>query len=287
MRILAWVVLCATTVLVVAPALADEKAACLDAASKAQNLRDNHKLVEAREQLRRCAAATCPAVVQGDCANWLTEVEKALPTVVVTAKSPTGADLVAVTVSVDGQALVSKLDGQAVPLNAGLHTFHFEGSAGASIDQQVLVKEGEKNQPIAVVLGAPAAPAVPTTPAAPAPSPVDSGGGSSPWRTVGWVAGGLGAAGLAMGGVFGLLAINAKSNAHCDANNVCDANTASGVKSAALLSDVGWMAGGVLLAGGAALVLLAPRTGHEQAASAQVAPVVMANGAGAAVAGRW
>src|ERR1700733_10293046 len=94
-------------ILVAAPAFADEKAACLDAASKGQRFRDTHKLVEAREQLRVCAAAQCPAVVQSDCANWLADVEKALPSVVLSAKSGTGVDLVDVTVSVDGQALGS------------------------------------------------------------------------------------------------------------------------------------------------------------------------------------
>ena len=117
---------------------ADTKAACLDAATKGQRFRDTHKLVEAREQLRVCAAAQCPGVVQTDCANWLAEVDKALPSVVLAAKNGAGGDLVDVRVSVDGQPLVAKLDGQAVPMNAGLHTFHFEGTAGV-VDQQVVV----------------------------------------------------------------------------------------------------------------------------------------------------
>jgi hypothetical protein len=49
-------------------------------------------LIEAREQLRACAAAQCPAVVQTDCAGWLAEVEKALRSVVVAAKDGAGVD---------------------------------------------------------------------------------------------------------------------------------------------------------------------------------------------------
>jgi hypothetical protein len=159
--------------LVATAAVADDKAACLDAATKAQRFKDTHKLVEAREQLRICAAAECPAVVQTDCANWLAEVEKALPTVVVIAKSGAGADLVDVKVTVDGHPFVTKLDGQAIPMNAGPHTFHFEGADG-TLDQQVVVTEGEKSQKVAIVLGAPP----------PAP---DTSGSSSTWKTAGWV----------------------------------------------------------------------------------------------------
>ena len=257
-------------------ALADDKAACLDAASKGQTLRNAHKLVEAREQLRICAAAACPAVVQTDCANWLADVERALPSVVMTAKSGAGADLVDVKVTVDGQPLVSKLDGQAVPMNPGQHTFHFEAADG-SLDQQVVVSEGEKNQRIAVVLGAAAA-------AGAAP---DAGGSSSPWRTVGWVLGGVGVAGLGVGTVFGIVALSDKNNADCNASNVCKPGTSGPVKTTSLISDIGWVAGGVLLASGAALVLFTPSGTREAATAVRIAPVVTAGGGGLMAGGSW
>lgn len=270
--------LLAASSLVSLAAFADPKAACLDAAAKGQRLRDAHKLVEAREQLRVCAAAACPAVVQRDCAGWLADVDKALPTVVVSAKNGAGADLVAVKVTVDGQPLVSKLDGEAVPIDAGPHTFHFEATDG-KLDKQVVIKEGEKDQPVAVVIGAPPAAA------SGAEQPV---GSSSPWKTVGWVLGGAGVVGLGVGTVFGILAMNDKSAAHCDSSNVCDPGTTSGIKTAALVSDIGWIAGGVLLAGGAALVLFGPHgRGHEAAVSVRVAPTLVAGGGGAVVGGSW
>ncbi len=55
----------------------DEKVACVNAASKSQQFRDAHKLVEARAELRQCVAAQCPAVVRDDCTNWLGDVERA------------------------------------------------------------------------------------------------------------------------------------------------------------------------------------------------------------------
>jgi hypothetical protein len=268
--------------LVTAAALADDKATCIDTASKGQTLRNAHKLVEAREQLRVCASAMCPAAIQTDCAGWLADVEKTLPTVVLTARSGAGADLVDVKVSVDGQPLVSKLDGQAVPMNAGTHTFHFEGADGTSLDQQVLVREGEKNQTVGAVLGA----APPAPAPLPATTPDTTAAPSSPLRTVGWALGAAGVAGLGVGAVFGTIAIGDKNGAHC-VNNVCDPGTVSGIKSAALVSDIGWIAGGVLLASGAALVLFAPSAHHEPAAAVRVAPVLTANGGLLVAGGSW
>ena len=250
--------------LVTTAALADDQE-CLDAVSKGQRLKDTHKLVEAREQLRVCAASSCPAVVQSDCANWLAEVEKALPSVVLSAKGGAGADLVDVKVSVDGQPLVSKLDGQAVSMNAGPHTFRFEGAESASLEEQVVIKEGEKNQPVAVVLG--------------------GGGSSSPWKTVGWVLGGAGVVGLGVATAFGITAMGDKSD-HC-VGSVCDPGSTSAIKSAALASDIGWIAGGVLVASGVALVLLSPSGGREAGAEVRVAPVVAASGGGVVVGGVW
>jgi hypothetical protein len=152
-------------------ARADEKAACLEAASKGQTLRDAHQLVEARDALRVCAREGCPTVVQKDCAGWLEAVEKALPTVVLTAKDGAGADLVNVRVFIDGRALVTSLDGKAVPMNPGPHTFHFEALDGTSTDQQVLLPEGAQARSVAVVLGRPPqTPIVPVAPTAPTPA---------------------------------------------------------------------------------------------------------------------
>jgi hypothetical protein len=263
------------TLLLASSAVADDKAACVAAASKGQRFKDTHKLVEAREQLRVCAAAACPAVVQTDCATWLAEVEKALPTVVVSAKNGSGIDLVDVKVSVDGAPRLTKLDGTSTAMNPGPHQFHFEA--------------GEKNQTVAVVLGAPPPPPK-MTPAvvdtAPASAPAS---GSSSWKTAGWIVGGVGIAGLGVGTIFGIIASSDKSSAHCDSNNVCDPGTVSGIKNAARISDIGWISGGVLLAGGAALVLWGPgkRTETAGAATVKVAPMVTANGGGVVAGGVW
>jgi hypothetical protein len=128
------------------------KAACLDSASTGQTLRDAHKLVLARVQFQICASATCPAGVQRDCVTWLAELDRTVPTLVLSAKDGAGKDLVDIRVSMDGQPLVSTLDGRAVAVDPGMHTFRFERADGTQVTEPTLVKEGEKAQPLAVVL---------------------------------------------------------------------------------------------------------------------------------------
>jgi hypothetical protein len=284
-----------------APSAPPDKAACLAASNKAQDLRDAHKLVEAREQLRICAQQACPGVVAKDCLTWLDAVEQGLPTVVVSAKDPAGRDLFDVKVTADGQPLTSKLAGDALPMNPGPHAFHFELADGTVLDQQVLVREGLKNQNVAVVLGkaapapaAGAAPAGPTSGAQPDTTPAADSGGGIPWRTVGWITGGVGVAGVALGSIFGVMAMSDKNGAHCDASGACDPGKLSDANSAATISTVGFIAGGVLLAGGAALVLFGP-SGSAPASAApasggatlKLAPLVGARDAGLLLGGSW
>jgi hypothetical protein len=108
-------------------------------------------------------------------------------------------------------------------------------------------------------------------------------------RTIGWVLGGAGLVGLGVGATFGILAIADKGAAHCDANDVCDPGTTSRMKSAATISDVGFIAGGALLASGVTLLLL---TGdkddeHPKAARLEIGPVPIADGAGILMGGAW
>jgi hypothetical protein len=271
---------------------ADEKSACIDASEQGQRLRAAHELVEARAQFLVCAARHCPSIVQQLCDGWLAEVENSLPTVVLTAKSALGADLVDVVVTVDGRSLLTKLEGQASPVNPGRHIFHFSLADGTQLDQQVVVKEGEKNQGIAVSLGS----KLPREtmrhgriePPGPPPAAALSGQGSGPWATVGWGMGGVGIAGLGVGTVFGLLAVSDDHNAHCNAQNQCLPGPLSQARSAALASDIGFIAGGVLVAAGGALVLFAPKKGPEGGSvRVNLAPAVGARTGGITLGGSF
>jgi hypothetical protein len=160
-----WVLTAAFATCLFAPrAFADDKQVCTDAYGQAQTLRDAHKLTEAREQLRVCARAECPGFIAKDCAAWLKDVEPRIPSVVLIAKNAAGSDLVDVKVTVDGAPLATKLDGLAVDVDPGAHTFAFEAPDG-KVEQKVVIAEGGKAQRVSVAFGAAGtAPVVTTTP---------------------------------------------------------------------------------------------------------------------------
>jgi len=133
-----------------APARAeDTKSACIAAADKGQELRDKKKLLAAREQFVSCARDVCAAPIRKECSKWHDEVEASLPTVSIVALH--GSDAVAnVRVFVDGAVLLEKLEGSAVPIDPGVRKFRFELEGSKTIEQDVMVLEGEKLQKVSV-----------------------------------------------------------------------------------------------------------------------------------------
>jgi len=140
---LATVALIASTA---AEAGATDVQACLAASEKGQRARANGKLREARESFLVCGNEGCPAIVRRDCAQWTSELTTALPTVVFGARDKGGRDLFDVTVSMDGEMIVTKLDGKAVFVDPGRHTFKLETAGAPPVTETVLVKEGEKSR---------------------------------------------------------------------------------------------------------------------------------------------
>jgi hypothetical protein len=264
-------------------ALADDKAVCLAASSQGQSLRDGHKMVEARDQFRVCAQASCPAVVRRDCVTWMNEVEAGVPTVVLSLKDGEGNDVVDARVTMDGQPFAETLTGAATPVDPGPHTFRFERKDGQQIDRQVLVVEGQKNLAVAAHFPAHVAPATaPASAGVAFPPPVHT----STLVTAGWVVGGVGVAGLVVGGVFGGLAAADKGSADCNSANKCtNFGSVSSAKTAADVADVGLIAGGVLAATGVTLILVGRRS--DASSAWRVTPTVGAGGIGMLVRGSF
>jgi hypothetical protein len=89
-------------------------------------LRTESKLRAARSELTSCMEASeCNADARRRCAADLQTLANEMPSVVVHAHDGRGNDLVDVSVTLDGDPFVSKLDGLAMPLDPGEHTFVF------------------------------------------------------------------------------------------------------------------------------------------------------------------
>jgi hypothetical protein len=238
-------------------ALAFDRAACFDAATEGQSLRDAHRLVEARERFRFCAQDECPVSMKGDCTAWLADVEKSLPTVVVSASSETGTDVTNIVVLVDGRPFIAMLDGKSVPIDPGPHTFRFVRAGGEWTERRFLAVEGEKDLRVSIVLPAPVERAEPVPRSTPGPNLR---------LTLAWALTGAGGAAIATGAVAGLTAIVNKGAAHCDADRRCDAGPLRTARTGAAVADVGFVAGGVLAAAGVALFLLPARHASRESA---------------------
>lgn len=225
---------------------------CLESNERSIQLRSDHKLRDARAELVQCATAACPADVRGECERRLNVVVGETPTVVLSAKDRRGNDLVDVRVLVDGALVTQKLDGTPLELDPGPHVFRFEATAQPAAEKQVVVREGEKDRAIRVTIGNPE----PATTAVPRRDPT--------LRTAGVALASVGLAGIVVGSVFGGLASAAwsRSQDKCSSKGCSDPSGAITDHDTAItfatVSTISFVAGGVALAGGAAMFFFAP-----------------------------
>jgi hypothetical protein len=263
--------------------------ACIGASESSLALRKAGKLLDARRALATCAAPACPDPVKTSCQQRLADLDRAVPSVVFSVKDGAGNDVPGVKITVDGQPRTERI-GTALTLDPGEHTFTFEAAGLTPATKTLVIVEGVRERSETVVLGSPPAPAPlppPTSPATP-PATADTGSQStgSTQRTLGYVAGGVGVAGLVAGGILGLMASSkwntAQSEAYPQSSN--DEHTASSLAGA---STAAFVAGGVVAAAGIVLWLTAPRPSSPFAAAASlgVAPGVGAGRAALVVRG--
>jgi len=236
---------------------------CLSATESSLTLRNQHKLRDARAQLLICSAATCPADIRSECVRRVAEVNAAIPTVVFEMKDAAGNDLTGVRVDIDGSVLAEHLEGTALSIDPGEHTFTFARAGDPPVQKVFVIREGEKDRRERVVLGPVAIAAAPAAvPAVVAQAPVAPAPAPSYWtgRRIGAVVlAAAGVAGIGVGAGFGLAAMSR----HDDAEKVCPHACAdqhgvdlwNSARSAGTISTVAFIAGGVALAGGAVLWL--------------------------------
>jgi hypothetical protein len=122
------------------------------------------------------------------------------------------------------------------------------------------------------------------------PPPAEPSDPGTPFRIGGLVVAGVGLVGVGLGTAFGVIASSklSDSNAdnHCDAQNTCDPvglGLRSDAQSAATISTIGFIAGGVLIAGGITMFVLAPKKAPQTA----LAPALGPGFYGAALVGRF
>jgi hypothetical protein len=182
--------------------------------------------------------------------------------------APTNANSEGFAISIDTKAIALAVAGTRIPLDPGEHTIEARAWGKQTWSERVTIAAG----PAEVLVAVPMLPDARTDPGAvaarPATPTIASGeaasvrGGSSQ-RTLGWVALGVGAAGVIVGGIFGLMTIAEKNTVdeHCT-GSFCDAeglDANESAKDAATVSTIAFATAGIAVVAGVVLFVTAPK----------------------------
>jgi hypothetical protein len=223
-----------------APNAPPTKTQCFASHGKAQELRLDSKLIEARSELRVCADTSCPAPLQGECANWLVETQQGIPTVVLLVESDTG-DAVNVKVTVDGEVLTEKIDQTVYEFNPGAHSFKFEYDDFPANEQTVVLRQDEKRRVVRAQFMK-EKPPEPTPDQSwrggPAPTPAGPPrNGPRPVPVATYIFGGLALAGAGASAYFGVTGLQKRKEQQDTCAPLCSDSDVKEVKTSFIIAD--------------------------------------------------
>lgn len=174
------------------------KASCAQAYESAQESRASGQLKETRRRLAFCARPECPSFVQKDCARWLEEVDRELPSVIVSASGLDASEAAQVTVKVDGESVPNGAAGEPITLDPGPHELVVEHPSHDPVRRAIVAQQGVQKRAIEVRFD--------TEERVQSPSPADTGSdSSSSLRPYAYAAWGVGAVGIGVFAVLGTL----------------------------------------------------------------------------------
>jgi hypothetical protein len=233
--------------------------ACFASAVSGQKLRAAGKWVDARVAFLSCSKSSCPSEVSQDCTRWITELDAALPTVVFAARDD-GRDVTDVTVFVDGAPSGSTDDGRPRSLDPGPHAIRFVRGGVTVLEENVIVRAGEKNR--AITWNAPQKTREPerTAPSTSASTSASTDEAPAPATrsipTGSYVAGGAGVVALGVFGFFGARGLSDYNAQHCGTG--CTASQKDSVDGEFRVADVALAIGAVAIATAVVLYVVQP-----------------------------
>lgn len=225
----------------------------MTAASKGQEARDQSRLVEARSLFQKCAQSSCPAPIPKYCGEWLADLNKKMPTVVLRVEDQNGRDVTDATAMIDSQAVT--LDGRAVDVDPGKHHVRITRAGAKPFETDIVVAQSEKDRVIVgkIALEGPADTTKPPTPSA-TPEGSRSGVPLASW--IGW---GVGAAGLVSFSIFGLKARLDYDDYESTCGQRCTTSDRDSVQTSVTIADISLVIGLVGVAVGTYFYLTRPQ----------------------------
>lgn len=201
----------------------------------------------------------------------------------------------------DGVLVDAAAFGTALPVDPGKHTVEASAPGKKPFSTEVETAGPGKTAAVEVppladapaeAAGPAAAPGAAPRPGGAPDSPEEEDGGAGTRRTLAFVAGGVGLAGVVVGSIFGASASSKWSEAqdeHCRTATLCDARgveLAGDAKTFATVSTVGFIVGGVGIGAGVAL-FVSSLGGDPAGAGLRITPAVGSQGGGVEVGGRF
>jgi len=213
-----------------------QSAQCGQAYEHAQEEKAKGHVGAALVHLRQCIDVSCPQFVRDDCSRWMDQAEAAMPSVVFAVRRD-GVDQVDVEVTCDGQPFAKALDGKALVVDPGIHTFSFRMPGLAPVEQKLLVHEGERNRIVDVEFHS-----LRDSATSPTVAGVGDEGSSSSEISANpgflrYGLAGVGALGVLNFALFAALGNSQQSNLERTCSPRCDSSQVSSVKTKYLIAD--------------------------------------------------
>jgi hypothetical protein len=232
--------------------------ACISHHVSAQELRLSGKLLESQKEMRACAAEACPVLLQGDCVNWLGQLETQIPSITFRA-TVDGVSRTDGQVFIDGVAHPELMSGKSVELDPGKHRLYFVVNGVAPFEEEFVCSEGERYRMVEVVLSSPSR-AAPELEAhlleTHRPVPVAS-----------YVLGGVAAAAAISGGIWGVSSLSLRRELEDTCAPACPDRRVDELRRRALFADLSWGVSAAAAVGAATVFLLRPELPIEVEAS--------------------
>lgn len=225
-----------------------DKEVCLASYASGQRLMRASRLRDAKKDLLVCGDEGCPSVLRKDCSDWLAEVERKMPSVVVSAHADRESTLDGAQVVIDDGAPAA-LDGAPIELDPGAHVIRLLRPGRPSLEASIVLKEAEQGR--RVELSESASSNAPSR--AGAPAAVSAAPAPTPWPAI--ASAGVAVVSLGAFAFFAIDGKNTQSTVLDACRGHCPESAVDDVRRSYALADVSLVVS-ILAAGATALLLL-------------------------------
>jgi hypothetical protein len=245
-----------------------DRAACVAAHTKAQELKRGGQLLEAQTELQICSSAGCPGALISDCGQWISDLEQMTPSMVFEVRVD-GKQVTDFQIQVDGTPVTDP--SKALKVNPGRHVVRVEVPHFESKEETVALPEGQRMRLVSFQFDSPKPEAAAEmVESAPPPAPLVM---ERRTPVIVYPLLGVGVLGLGAFGVLSFLGKSEQSDLESECAPRCSDDDLEPMKSYYLIGDVSAGVGAAALLGAGIVYLARPSApAVDTAASVRIGP---------------